>query len=119
MNNPTKQIALLGVLFAFWCLGLAACSDDDTRGWNTVVDGGAGDADGDSDSDADGDPGLCSSIEWGVGCQKDKVVGNWQLTGFADTDGDHLVEQVSTTISLEDIHCSGAESLIVGVGDTS
>ncbi len=118
MNNlmSTKRTVLLGVLlWTAWLLCQTACSDDDMRDWGATGDGGAGDA----DSDSDGDPGVCTAVEWGAGCQKDKVVGNWQLTGFADSDGDHLVEQVSTLISMEDIHCSGAKSLIVGVGDTT
>ncbi|MCP4679685.1 MAG: hypothetical protein GY854_30180 [Deltaproteobacteria bacterium] len=92
-------------------------SDGDSDG---DADGDSdGDADGDSDGDADGDADQCSPIQWGAGAQKGQSIGNWQLTGFADTDSDHLVEKVSTLITMEDIHCSGAKSLVISIGDSS
>ena len=55
----------------------------------------------------------------GSGCNVGNTVGNWNLDGYADTNGDNTVEKQDTTVSLADIHCTGKQSLIVVVGDTS
>jgi len=74
------------------------------------------DSDTDTDADADSD---CPPVTWGQGLIKGKIVANWVQSGYIDSNNDGVVEQQDVQFSLEDIHCSGMESLILIVGDTT
>ncbi|MCP4601854.1 MAG: hypothetical protein GY847_15290 [Proteobacteria bacterium] len=75
--------------------------------------------DSDMDSDKDSDTEKCTEVQWRRGCATGRAVGNWELSGYADTDGNHIVEQTDTVITLKDIHCTGKKSLVVVAGDTT
>jgi len=75
------------------------------------------DSDTSSDTNTDIDSGDCADVDWGEGCGDAGPIGNLPFSGYADETGDHLVEQIKTTISMADLHCSGAKSLVVLVGD--
>ena len=55
----------------------------------------------------------------GSGCNVGNTVGNWNLDGYADTNGDNVVETQETTVSLKDIRCTGKQSLVVSVGNST
>jgi hypothetical protein len=85
-------------------------------------DDGSSDSDSDSDSDADSDADTdadtdadedCDGIPWGSGWTIGNPVANFNITGYADTTGDHQVETTETTFSLEDIACDGNQSLLL------
>jgi hypothetical protein len=97
-------------MLAATLLFAVSCGDDDD-------DAGGGDTDTDSDSDSD--TGECSPVEWGSGLIIDQAVSNWSQTGYIDSDLDGVVEQQEVEFTLEDVHCTGKESMVVIYGDTS
>jgi hypothetical protein len=68
------------------------------------------DSDGDSDSDADSD---CDGPDWGNAFVVGQAVYNYQVGGYADTNDDHIVEQVETDFHLEDMTCAGVQSALL------
>ncbi len=114
--NITATAALVACVWAVMLLALPGCDEDETDRWAAGPDGDAG---SDDDDDSNGDTAGCVPVEWGSGAVKGQPVGNWQLSGFSDGDGDHIVEQLATTVTLEDIHCTGKKSLIVSIGDST
>lgn len=101
-------IALLAVVLNW---GLVACSDDDDDNSGT---------DGDTDTDTGTGSEVCTApFEWGSSLIKDHVVGNWTFNGYIDADGDGVVEQEAVDFDLELIHCTGKQSLVLAMGDTS
>jgi hypothetical protein len=107
------------LIAALW-LGTLSCQ----RAPADVVDGGAdagsdSDADTGVDTDADSDTGECPEVEWGSGLEVGQPVANWQHSGFIDSDDDGVVEEEEVAFSLWQIHCTGKQSLVVMVGDTS
>ena len=113
-------VLLLAVAVAVWAL--ASC-DDGVRSYDGDDDSSDsdsdGDSDGDSDSDSDSDADECEPPTWGSGAGIGMPVANWTVSGYADGDGDHVVEQEEVTFSLEDIHCRGVQSAVVLIGDTT
>ncbi len=72
------------------------------------------DTDSDSDSDSDAD---CEGIPWGNSFVVGSTAYNYNITGYADTNGDHVVEQTETDFSLEDMACDGKQSVLLVWGD--
>lgn len=110
------------VLVAALILGTLSCQ----RAPADVVDGGADsgsdsdtDSDADTDSDSDTDTGECSQVEWRSGLEVGQPVADWQHYGFIDGDDDGFVEEDEVSFTLWQIHCTGKQSLVVMVGDTS
>jgi hypothetical protein len=119
MKNLARFIALAALLPA--CSGGA--DDDDTgTGWDggdtgtgdSGLDGG-GDAGPDAGSDTEG----CTPVAWGGGLTTGAPVANWSLDGYADRDGDGVVETTAVPFDLEDIHCAHKRALVVIIGDTA
>lgn len=105
----------LPILAALLALGLAACDGDDGDDDDgPATDGGVDGGDTDSADDE-----CTAPFEWGSGLEQYEIPGNWEFTGYFDQDGDGVVEQEEVTFTLEDIHCTGLQSLVVIVGDTS
>lgn len=77
------------------------------------------DSDSDLDSDADSDADECDDLDipWGSSWSVGQTVPNFKFPGYADTDGDHLVEIDEIWFSLEDMACEGAESVFIGWSD--
>jgi len=98
-------------------------SDTDTDG-DSDSDGdsdtdGDTDSDADSDSDTDTDSDECAPVVWGWGFDIGQVPANWSLSGYVDGNDDGVVEQVQVPFTLEDIHCSGKQSLHLIIGSAS
>jgi hypothetical protein len=123
-----RTVCLFALAFLAVAFSLGSCTDPggDGRG-----DGGAdgdtdGDADGDTDGDADGDTDAdadgdtdCASVAWGQGLIAGKPVADWSFTGYADQNGDDVVEQEAVQFDLQSIHCRGKRALVFLLGDTS
>jgi hypothetical protein len=77
-----------------------------------------GDTDGDSDTDSDTDS-DCTAIEWGSGFTLDQAVANWSYSGYVDSDDDGFVEEVEVGFTLEEIGCTGKQSVVYFLGDTT
>jgi hypothetical protein len=103
-QNKTKKV-LFGICIAvFWEYSLGCNSVSRSFG------------DGDDDVGTDSDTTLtvdCEGIPWGTQWVVGQTVANINIAGFADTDGDHQVEQTETTFSFEDIACAGFESVLI------
>jgi hypothetical protein len=89
--------------------------------WSCDGDGSSGGGDGGTDGDTDTDTDDCEPVSWGAltDFTEGMPVGNWSHTGYFDGDQDGFVEETEVTVSLEDIHCAGYESIVVMVGDTT
>jgi hypothetical protein len=90
----------------------------ESRDFGDEDDDGSGDSDSDSDSDSDGDSDSdsdvdCDGIPWGSGWVIGNPVHNLNITGYADENGDHQVEQNETTFSFEDMACKGHQSVLI------
>ena len=97
-------------------------SDTDVDSDSDVDSDADSDADGDTDSDADSDTGTsddCTAIAWGSGFTLGEPVSNWSFSGYIDSDDDGFVEQVEVDFTLEDIGCSGKQSVVYFIGDTT
>jgi hypothetical protein len=83
--------------------------------------GGGSGADGSADggSDTVTGTGECAPVAWGSGLVVGQPVADWQATGYADGDGDGVVEQQKVSFSLEDVHCTGKRAMVLLVGDLS
>jgi hypothetical protein len=46
-----------------------------------------------------------------------QTVPNFKYIGYADSDGDHLVEEEELWFSLEDLACEGHQSVFIGWSD--
>jgi hypothetical protein len=93
-------------------------SDSDSDGDSDADSDGDSDSDSDLDSDADSDGDDCDlDIPWGSSWSVGQTVPNFTYIGYADTDGDHVVEIDETWFSLEDMACEGAESVFIGWSD--
>jgi len=55
----------------------------------------------------------CDGIPWGSGWVVGQAVANLNITGYADTNGDHQVETTETQFSFEDMACAGFESVLI------
>ncbi len=88
-------------------------------GWVLLLQGACSDTGGRFGGDAGGSVAQteCAEVAWGSGFTKGQPIANWDLRGFVDADGDHLVEQDEVEFTLEDIHCSGKESLVLVMGE--
>ncbi len=142
-TNNWKTVFLCICMFAVWSVSQTACDDlddgDETAGGgdsdsdtdsdtDSDSDGDAdsdsdsdadSDSDGDADSDSDSDADMCEPVEWDSGLVKGKVIENWQLTGFLDSDGDHIVEQNDIAFTMEELHCSGKQAVLLTMGDST
>lgn len=96
---------------AVWGLSQIACDEENPFGVGDGLTGGGADAGGGGDS--------CTEIEWGTGFAVGEVVANWEHTGYIDDDGDGVVEEEEVEFNLEDVHCSGAKTMVLIIGDTS
>jgi hypothetical protein len=100
-----------------------ADADSDSDG-DSDADGDAdtdtdSDADTDSDSDSDTDTGNCPEFAWGTGFDIGDTVSNWAMNGYVDGDLDGVVEEVEVAFDLEEIRCTGRQSLVFIMGDTT
>jgi hypothetical protein len=86
------------------------CADDD-------------DADGDDDTDTGTDTGTgdecVAPFEWGDSFVKGEVIANWAFTGYIDSDGDGVVEPEEVEFDMDTIHCSGLQSIVLAIADTT
>lgn len=104
-----SRMRLVAVL-AFALVFAGGCVGDDDDDDNATPDGG---------SDTDTGDWVCPDVEWGSGMSTGNAVSNWAMSGFIDGDLDGVVEQEQVDFTLEDIHCTGQQSLVVMWGDTS
>jgi len=89
-------------------------SDSDSDGDSDSDSDSDGDSDSDSDSDSDGDSdGDCEGPDWETDFIVGQTVYNYELIGYADTNNDHIVEQVETEFSREDMTCDGIQSVML------
>ncbi|MCP4604233.1 MAG: hypothetical protein GY847_27545 [Proteobacteria bacterium] len=114
----------LCVLITVLVLGLAlSCSTDDATHYNDreSIDTNSDQvANSDAGKDAGDDEGLiCSEVDWGYGISEGMAPSNWAFSGYVDSDGDGYVELEEVDFDLEDIHCTGKQSLLIALGDTS
>ena len=89
--------------------------DDDDDG--SDVDS---DADSDADSDTDSDTEACTPPTWGNSVTVGQKVANWSLNVIYDQDGDGTISGSETTAvptTLEEIYCSGVNSVAIYVHD--
>ena len=122
--------------YLFFCLGISIChsacsgdesepdstsdtdtdSDSDTDS-DTDTDTDT-DSDTDTDTDSDTDTDECNPPEWGDddSIQLGGLVANWHLIGIFDQNDDGVItkdEIKATEFSLEDILCSGKDSVVL------
>jgi hypothetical protein len=100
---------------------LVACDGGDDSGGDSDTDTDSdSDTDTDTDTDSDSDTDGCSEIDWGGMPNVGSIPINWQMKGWVDQDGDGTLseaEKAEVEFSLEDIHCSGKQSLIWLISD--
>jgi hypothetical protein len=100
-------------------LSFMACDDGNGSGGDADTDTDS-DTDTDTDSDTDTDTGGCSEITWGSMPNVGSIPSNWQMHGYVDQNGDGTLsddEKTDAEFSLEDMHCSGKQSLIWLISD--
>jgi hypothetical protein len=132
-----KEVAMQTVARVFWVIPLLLLPvlvglgcEDDPRYYGDSDGDSDSDSDGDSDSDSDGDSDSdsdgdsdgdsdadsdsdCDGPDWGTNFVIGQAVYNYELSGYADTNSDHIVEQVETEFSLEDMTCAGTQSALL------
>ena len=122
-----RILLLLCLVPAAPVFGACGGDDDDTDGGDTDTDTDT-DADTDTDTDSDTDTETetetetegCSEVDWGSMCNVGSVPGNWEMHGYMDQDGDGTLSEEEMTdveFTLEDIHCSGNQSLLWLISD--
>jgi hypothetical protein len=126
--STRRRGALLACLLPA-LLAVGACDEGDGGGGTADTDTDSdGDTDSDSDTDTDTDTETetetetegCSEIDWGSMCNVGQEPSDWQMAGWVDQDGDGALsaeEQTEVAFSLNDIHCSGKQSLIWLISD--
>lgn len=58
-------------------------------------------------------PGDCDNAPWGNTFVVGQTVYDFLITGYADTSGDHVVEQVEVDFSLSQMACAGYKSVLL------
>jgi hypothetical protein len=93
---------------------------DDGSGDDGGTSGGddAGTSGGDSSG---GEEGPDFSL-WEDGCTGGEVIANWSFMGFADVNGNHVIdeeEEQDIQLDMDAIRCAGAKSVVFLGGDTN
>jgi len=91
-------------------------SDSDSDGDSDSDSDSDGDSDSDSDSDGDSDSDSdsdCEGPDWDTNFAIGQTVYNYEIVGYADSNDDHIVEQVETEFSLEEMTCAGVQSVML------
>ena len=127
-----KTVSTMWRMLLLPCLVLAAPAFSACGGDDDDTDGGSADTDTDTDTDTDSDTDTdtdtetetetegCSEVDWGSMCNVGDVPGNWEMTGWMDQNGDGTLsddEKTDVAFTLEDIHCSGHQSLLWLISD--
>jgi hypothetical protein len=90
--------------------------DADDGGASGGDDGGTGSGDS---SDGEECPDFSA---WDNGCELGEVIANWAFVGFADVNGNHVIdaeEEQDTQLDMDTIRCAGAKSVVFLGGDTN
>jgi hypothetical protein len=125
MRHATANWGVLLLLCLAATPAFAACDEDGGSGSDSDADSDTDsdsdtDTDADSDTDTDTDSDGCSEIDWGGMPNVGEVPNNWQMKGWVDQNGDGSLsddEKTEVEFTLEDIHCSGKQSLIWLISD--
>jgi hypothetical protein len=100
---------VLGGTLLFSALGCNGDDDNDSeQDTETSTETGTGTGDG-----------CTAPFAWGSGLVVDETVENWQFTGYMDSNGDGVVEPEEVTFDMEDIHCTGKQSVVFVLVDTT
>ncbi len=126
MASKWLKFIICACLLLAWPVVLTSCGDDDDTsdgtGGEGEGEGGEGEGEGEGEDTETGtgteDVEECEPLEWSK--NSSSTVGtkskNTEMLGYADQDGNHIVEEEEVTFTLDDIRCTGAQSAVILVG---